>query len=165
MGVVGSSQQNLVSEDLTTKVTTTIGTLSSNIKTVLYDLKTKSLFAGDIDGGLHQYQRSRDEDPFELVKDYGNIGIGSILSSCLCGDLAFFGGTGSSLAAVKISEKKRVKGTFKTAISGILSLEAFRVSESRVLISVAGVNPFYLESLSDVLELEIEKEDTESENH
>ena len=162
--LVGSSGKNLVSEDLTTNNITTIGTMSSDILTVLYDPKTKSLFAGDGDGHLHQYQRSGDEDQFKLVKDYGDIGIGPIFSSCLCGDLAFFGGWGtSSLAAVKISEKKLVNGTFETAIGDIFSLEACRVSDSRVLVSVGGENPSYSESKSDILELKCEVEDTESE--
>ena len=138
--------------------------MSNTIHTVLYDPKTKSLFAGDKIGNLHQYQRSRDEDPFELVKDHGDIGIGNIYSSCLYGDLAFFGGWSSTLTAVRISEKKLVEGTFETAIRKVYSLEACRVSDSRVLISVGGGNPSYSESLSDVLEIKCEAEDSENES-
>ena len=164
MGVDKLSKKNLILENLSKKVTTNIGTLRNSIRTILYDPKTKSLFAGDKFGRLHQYQRSRDEDQFKLVKDYGNVGIGPISSSCLCGDLAFFGGFGFSLAAVKISEKKLVKGTFRTAIGSIYSLEACRVSNSRVLVSVGGGTPSYSESLSDVLEVKCEVDDTESES-
>ena len=159
----GSSGKNLVSEDLTTNISTEFGTMGNNIQNVLYDPKTKSLFAGDKIGILHQYQKSRDQDPFKLVEDYGDIGIGWTHSSCLCGDLAFFGGDYSTLAAVKISEKKLVEGTLKIATKNVYSLEACRVSDSRVLISVAGGTCSYSESLTDVLELKCEVEDTESE--
>ena len=156
-----SSTSNLVSEDITTNVSTRIGTLSNTILTVLYDPKTRSLFAGDANGHLHQYQRARDTDSFKLVKNYGDIGIRGLCSSCICGDLAFFGGFNTyCLRSVEISKKKLVEGTFKTAISNIYSLETFRVSESRVLVSVGGCNSSYTKSRSDVLELKSNVQDT-----
>ena len=89
-------------------------------------------------------------------------GLG-IFSLLVCvGILCSLGGAYSCLAAVKISEKKLGEETFKTAIKKVYSLEACRVSESRVLISVGGLNPTYSGFLSDVLELKSEKEESET---
>ena len=63
---------------------------------------------------------------------------------------------------MEISEKKLVEGTFETAIRYVNSLETCRVSGSRVLVSVGGGSPSYLESCSNVLELKSKVQDTKT---
>ena len=157
VGRDGEDLKKLVAEDITTNNATQIGTLISSIQTVLYDPETRSLFAGDYYGHLHQYQyehqKSKDTQSFSLVKDYGDIGLGELLSSEVVGDVAIFGGSMYCFCAVELRKMQLVKGTFKTAFQSIDSLQACKVSKSRTLLSVGGSYPSYSESTSDILEI------------
>ena len=101
VGAFGFNSNNLVSEDIITNKATWIATFSRRIYTVLYDPKTRSLFAGDHNGHLRQFQRSTDS--FTLTKNYGNLRISHLVSSTLAGDLAIFGGYNFWFRAVKVS--------------------------------------------------------------
>ena len=159
-----SNSKSLVSEDITNNTSSQIGTLSSSIYSVIFDPKTRSLFAGDASGCLHMYQKSTDSDSFTLVKDFGNIGIGEIWSSTFVNDLAFFGGYNTySLRAVMISEQRLVEGTLKTAFKNICSLETIKISKKQVLLSVAGYGPSYSSTSSDIYRVEASPEETQSE--
>ena len=53
VGRDGADKTKLVAEDITKKKVTHIGTLTNQIRTLLYDPETRSLFAGDSNGYLH----------------------------------------------------------------------------------------------------------------
>ena len=99
---------------------------------------------------------------FRLAKDYGDIGISGVCSSCLSGGLAVFGGYGlHCLRVVKVAEKELVVGTLRTAFQFVFSVESCRVSESRVLVSVGGGTSSYSGSCSDVFEVRVGGRDNE----
>ena len=160
VGRDAANEKRLVAEDITSNTITEIGTLSSTIYTVLYDPKSRSLFAGDKDGHLHQYacQKTGETYSFVLVKDHGDIGLGRLRSSELVGDLAIFGGSTACLAAVDIPKKELMTGTFKPAFSDIYSLQAYEVSKSSTLLSVGGYKPSYSSTVSDIFEVQTGKE-------
>ncbi|MEL6805731.1 MAG: hypothetical protein AAFO91_18320, partial [Bacteroidota bacterium] len=56
IGPDSSGTAKLVAEDLSTNKSRLIKTLGNFIRTVLYDPETRSLFAGDHDGHLLQFQ-------------------------------------------------------------------------------------------------------------
>ena len=109
---------------------------------------------GGENGVLHQYQKKSQGDSFALVKNFGNIEMSHIVSCCLAGDLAIFGGYKSCLRAVKISTQELLKGTVKTAYKYVRSLETCRVSES-IIVSVGGQSPSYSDICSDVFEVKV----------
>ena len=158
VGRDASNEKKLVAEDITSNAITNIGTLTSSIYTVLYDPKTRSLFAGDYNGHLHQYQKAKDTTSFVLVKDHGDIGLGELRSSALIGSVAIFGGSNSCLVAVDVPSKEVFTGTFKTAFRDIYSLQACEVSKSSTLLSVGGYDPSYSSSVTDILEVETQED-------
>ena len=83
VGADASNPSKLVSEDITTNTSRLIGTLSNTVYTVVFDPKSRSLFAGDHEGCLRMYQEKTTSGFFVLVKDFGNVGIGRIWSSTL----------------------------------------------------------------------------------
>ena len=158
VGRDSSDDKKLVAEDITSNAVTQIGTLSSSIYTVLYEPKSRSLFAGDEHGHLHQYHKAEDITSFALVKDHGDIGFGELQSSALVGDLAIFGGTDSCLAALDIPKKELLSGSFKTAFRDIYSLQVCQMSKSRALLSVGGTSPSYSNWVSDIFEVQTREE-------
>lgn len=158
VGRDASNPKKLFLEDITTNAVRQIGTLTSFICTILYDPKSQSLFAGDGNGHLNQYQKTGDAYSFFVVKYYGDIGLGELRSSALVGDVAIFGGSDSCLAAVNIPKKELLSGQFKTAFRHIYSLQACEISRSSTLLSVGGEHPSYSNSATDIFEIKTGEE-------
>ena len=157
VGSDASDEKRIMMEDIETNQVSCIGEHRSQIYTLLYDQKTRSLLVGDYSGHVIQYQKNKDSNFFTKVKDYGDLGIGFVQSSCLFGDLGIFGGYNkSSIAVICISEQKLVKGKIETAFKNVDSLQVCEVSESKVLLSVGGRNPSYYGNKTDVYEIMIE---------
>ena len=171
VGRDAGKDKKLVAEEITSNTITEIRRLSSTIKTVLYDPKTRSLFAGDGKGHLHQYHKTEDTTSFTLVKDHGDIGLDCLRSSALVGEVAIFGGSNSRLVAVDIPSKELLIDKFKTAFRDIYFLQACEVSKSSIFLSVGGYKSSYSNSLSDIFEVETKEEapastiSTETETH
>ena len=164
----GSNCTDLISEDITTNKVTQIGKVKNYLYTVLYDPKTRSLFAGDGSGILYQYQKSKEINSFIFIKNYGNIGLSYICSSSLVGDLAIFGGYYTfSLAAIKISDQQLCKLTKKIPFNEITSLQTCMMSKSKLLLSIGGKSPSFSGFSTDILEVleSIEDIPTDSESN
>ena len=163
VGTDASDRRNLISEDITSNKSSRIGTLSNTVYTVLYDSKTRNLFAGDESGAVRQYRRMENNSTFSLLKDYGDIGVGALRSSVLVGGLAVFGGYNAySLAAVKIAEQELCEGVVKTPFQYNLSLQVCRMSESRAFLSVSGGYSLYSSNASDVFNVVEERVSSDS---
>ena len=147
-----SNPKLLYSEDITQNNPTQIGTLTNYIYTVLYDEASKTLFAGDDNGYVIQYQKAENSASFSKSKDYGNLGIGSLYSSTLVNGLAIFGGSNNSIIAIDI-KTKTIYGSVVTAYKYIYSLTPCKVSKSRTLLSVCGGNPNYSDTSTDIFQI------------
>ena len=162
--VVGSNYDGsgcynkLYAEDITQCNPTQIGTHSHNIYTVLYDEASKTLFAGDANGYLIQYQKNENSSSFSKSKDYGKIGVGKIYSSTFVKGLAIFGGSNNSIIAIDTKTQTIISGSVITAFTNIYSLTPCKVSKSRTLLSVCGQTPNYSDTCTDIFEICLDSE-------
>ena len=157
VGRDASDLKRLMIEDIQTNQISSIEMHGGSIHTLLYNKKTRSLLVGDYTGHVIQYQKSKETNTFTKVKDYGDLGIGYVQSSCLFGNLGIFGGYDKSLIAViHIPEQKLVERKIITAFKNVDSLQVCEISESKVLLSVGGRDPFYSDKNTDVFEIMVE---------
>ena len=156
IGPDASNDKRLVSEDISTHEVTQLGHLSNVIRSVLFDAKTRSLFAADANGQLVQYEKSEEDGSFTLAKDYGCIGMGQAYASVLVGDLALFGGS-HSVYAVRVSGRELLEGALETPFGQTLSLVTCRLSKSKVLLSVSGGYTSKLKSSTDIFEVQTQE--------
>ena len=154
IGPDGSDWKRLMMEDITTHQISHIGTQKGIIWNLLFHEKTKSLLVGDNNGHVIQYQKCENSNSFTKVKDYGDVGIGPVLSSAQIGDFVIFGGGNKySLSVIRIPEQELIEGKIKTAFKNVDSLEICEVSDSKVLLSVCGRDPSFSQNLTDVFEI------------
>lgn len=140
-----------MAEDITTNTPSLIGTHGDWIRTLLFDATSRTLFVGDDTGHVLQYKRDRESGAFTLLKDFGDLGIGRVVSSTVVRDFAIFGGWKTNkIRAIKIKESQVLEGTLETAFNNVYSLQTCRVSDSNTLISVGGYKPSYSSTSSDV---------------
>ena len=157
VGRDASDSKRLMIEDIQTNQVSCVGMHQNEIRTLLYNEKTRSLLVGDSTGHVIQYQKKKDFNTFTKVKDYGDLGIGSVHSSCLFGELGILGGYDkSSIAVIRIPEQELVAGKIITAFKNVDSLQVCEVSESKVLLSVGGRDPLYSGNTTDVFEIMVE---------
>ena len=101
-----------------------------------------------------QYQRdSSNSNTFRLVKDYGYVENGQILSSERVGEYCLFGGSDYSVVAVHITKRVLCKGRKKTAFERISSLQVCYGGNGKVYLSVGGNHPVYSSKVSDILDV------------
>ena len=156
VGRDASDLKRLMIEDIQTNQISSIEMHGGSIHTLLYNKKTTSLLVGDYTGHVIQYQKSKETNTFTKVKDYGDLGIGYVQSSCLFGNLGIFGGYDKSLIAViHIPEQKLVERKIITAFKNVDSLQVCEVSESKVLLSVGGRDPLYSGNKTDIFEITV----------
>lgn len=156
IGVESSTYKGLIMEDITQRSPVKIGVHSNYIRTVFYDQFSKTLFAGDENGHVIQYQRCEESGSFHLLKDYGNVGVGRIFCSAQVGGLAVFGGSNTySIMAIDISQQTVVQGCVETAIRYIDSMQFCRVSRECNLLSVGGRNASFSESSLNIFEVKL----------
>ena len=110
IGVDGSTSNALVAEDVTLKQPVKFARQKEVINTLLYDPETRSLFAGDLDHHVVQYQRGLDESTFSIVKDYGDVDVGCVLSLSRVGGLLLVGGNDHEIVGIDIANKQVLKG-------------------------------------------------------
>ena len=162
--IIGASEfKELVAEDITRKNTKVIAKYKALIRTILFDSVTRTLFVGDSFGFVRQYQQSKRSNflglfkeslYFSLLKDYGNVGVGWVLSSSKVGGFAIFGGSNNSLVAIDISEQQLCKGVIKSPFEKTYSLRVCFGVYRNVYLSVGGENPDYSSIKSDCLEVD-----------
>ena len=162
VGADGLDSKKLVMDDITKGNPSKIGTHKGGIITLLFDSMTETLFVGDISGHVKQYKRSqksnffgllKDSDSFILLKDYGYVGVGRVLSSAQVSRLAIFGGNKNSLAAIDISKQQLCTGVIKSPFMSTNSLEVCRGADSNVYLSIGGSDPNYFSNVSDYLDV------------
>jgi hypothetical protein len=128
-----------------------IATHGNWIYCVLYNPVSKTLFVGDENGRVVQYQEGGNKETWSKVKDYGDLGIGYICSVDQIGDVVVFGGYQSYfIRAINSVSKTLLRGSLKTAIEYVDSLRFCEVPENKVYLSVCGRIPSYSNNKTDI---------------
>ena len=151
VGADGSDSEKLIVEDITEGNPKQIGTHGDFIQTVLFDSVTQSLLVGDFDGHVKQYKKV--DQSFTMVKDYGNVGVGDVVSSTQVGQFAIFGGYKRFLVAIDISEQRVFPGHLKSPFKYTYSLQVCESEGSSVYLSMGGSSPEYSSDTSDCLDM------------
>jgi WD40 repeat protein len=154
IGVENKDSKKLFMEDITRNDTSAyrqIATHGNTIYSVLYNPVSKTLFVGDGNGRVVQYQKGANQETWTMVKDYGDLGIGSILSVDQIGDVVVFGGPNTySIRAINSVTMTLLPGTLKTAIRNVYSLRFCELPENKVYLSVCGQSPSYSNTQTDI---------------
>ena len=162
VGADASDPKKLMMEDINQGNPTEIGRHSSWILNVSFDSLTETLLVGDRSGHVKQYKKNQKskffgllKDPvtFTLLKDYGDVGVGWVLSSALVGRFAIFGGINHCLVAIDISKKRLCTGVIKSPLKWNYSFEVCHGSDSNVYLCVGGCFPKYSSDVSDFLDV------------
>jgi hypothetical protein len=153
---VDQAQTGLIMEDITNQAMDyaplKFGKHKGNILTLTFVEELNMLLAGDSGNELIQYEYRNNS--WNVLKNYGDLGIGPVFSSVRIGGLVILGGWGTYLLRVIDLNKMQIQGDpFKTAIKEIHSLSLCRVSNSKVLLSVSGYSPSYSPNQSDILDI------------
>ena len=149
VGADYSNQEKLIMEDITKGNHKQVGTHGSSIYSVLFHSPTQSLLVGDYKGHVKQYKKVHPS--FTIVRDYGHVGVGSVLSSTQVGGFAILGGNDNFLVAIDVSEQRVSGGLLKSPFIETFSLQVCEGVDSKVYLSVGGHLPEYSSDVSDFL--------------
>ena len=153
MGVHKKSEKTLIIEDIITNKASTFGNHEDRIYTLLYHEVTQSLFAGDYTGRIKQYKGGASTHAFNLIKDYGKLGIGIVSSCAQVGRLGLFGGSKKYLIGINIYERTLCKGQIKSPFRYTYSLQVCKGVGQKVYLSLGGTKSNYSSSVSDFLDV------------
>lgn len=148
-----NSSRELVVEDITTKYKKKYSKLNDFINTFLYDETSRSLFMGDNSGNVVQWKRKKGSNAFAPQKDYGDLGVGPVLSCTQVADYVLFGGNNGRIRVVDVRNQTLLEGSVETALGSVYSLEACPVDDFRIFLSVSGASLDYSLGRTDVFEL------------
>ena len=151
VGVNASDRKKLMIEDITLRNPRQIGTHGVLTQTVLFDSLTQSLLVGDFDGDVKQYKKVNQS--FTMVKDYGNVCVGRILSSTQVGRFVIFGGNSNSLVAIDILDQKVCAELLVSPFGLTYSLQVCEGVGSNVYLSLGCSCPKYSSDASDFLDV------------
>jgi hypothetical protein len=154
----GSFKLDLICEDITRNDTNACVQIGYNgsgnhIYTLCYDTIRKSLFVGDRNGHVIEYQQKENFLSWEKTKDYGNLEIGEIYSSEQIEDILVFGGRNSLIRAIDCAKKALIPGKVKAAIKSIDSLQAYELSGKKIFLAMSGWGQNYSEKETDIYEV------------
>ena len=153
VGVDPKTQKNMILEDITLNKHTSFGNHTGSITCLLYDQTTQTLFAGDNEDRVIQYEKITKDESFKLTEDYGDVGLGTVLSSTQVGEFGVFGGSRGRIMVIDIKNRQRVDRFIYTAFGNIRSLEVCKMPNLKILLSVTGRDPDYSEDKSDLFDL------------
>ena len=111
------------------------------IRTLLFNEITNCLLVGLKHGRAIQFERNS-TGSWKTLKDYGNLGIGAIISCDYFGNLAVMGG--NSLRFIDMQKREIICKSLKTAIKNIRSLQFCKISKTKTFLVVSGESPNYL---------------------
>lgn len=145
---VQASQNNseIVMEDITTRSKgyslKKIQLHGAFILNVLLDEKHSCIFVSGMDGRMMQYSLDFQGICGRVIKNYGDLKLENVFSSCLLGEGAVFGGKMGKLCFIDIETRRNLGNQFELAPTCILSIELCRVkknSQSKALLTVSGI--------------------------
>ena len=153
VGVHKKTEKTLTIEDIITNKASTFGNHEDRIYTLLYHEVTQSLFTGDYTGRIKQYKRGNSTHAFNLVKDYGDVGIGQVLSSGQVGRFALFGGCNLALVAIEVLERWVYNKKIESPFINIFCLQVCHGVDQAVYLSIGGYKQSHFWRSSDFLDV------------
>lgn len=145
-------------ENLTTNSSFCFGMHHKIVQTLIFDEDSRSLFAGDFNGHLVQYDLDLEAQTGGKVKDYGDLNINSIRSSFRFTGFVFFGGK-SAFRVLDLCSMEMLNGHIESAIKQIQSLQVCAVDRSRIFLAAIGFESHYSSYNSDLFDLGVLLED------
>ena len=128
------------------------GNHKSKVLSLLVDHKLNSLFAGDEHGKLVQYNLQNGK----IIKDYGLLHVGALMSIASWEGLMALGGFYQKIVFVNV-KKTQVLNVMPTAIGNILSLHFCPLvstnNNPKLLLTVTGLDSDYEHSKTDVFDV------------
>ena len=121
----------------------------------MLDEENSTLLIGNKRGGLLQLSFDFQGNFGKILKDYGDLGIGGILSSYLLGNIAVFGGRNRKLAFINTQKREFLGYSFDLAPQYIESIELCWIHKQtlpKALLTVSGEDYNYNEK-TDVLDV------------
>jgi hypothetical protein len=154
IGSEGGNRKNLICEDITkndSSAYSLIATHGGDIDSVFYNAVSKSLFVGDCDNAVIEYEEKGNKLSWRETKNYGNLGIGDFECIEQIGDILIFGGYDTySIRAIDIINKVLLPGSLKTAYKYVYSLQKCELPDNKVYLSICGSSPNYSEQQTDI---------------
>ena len=123
------------------------------ILTLAYDKESRSLFSGDKKGHLVQYKVDTLNQTCDEVKNFGDLGIGVIISSSRFMEFVFFGGSTKKVRVLNLSTGELLPGHIETSIKEIYSLQVCVKSLEQIYLAVSGGFPDYSNDKTDLFDL------------
>jgi len=154
---VDKSYMSLIMEDMTGngRTLTNFADHNSTINTIKYIDQIGIIIAGDDDGKIIQYSySSHPESSVKFMKDYGDLGIGSICACETYQYLVICGGFNTySLKVIDCTKMIIYNDEYTTAIQSIYSLLVFEASPTEILLSINGEGSDYSENKTDIIDI------------
>lgn len=151
--VDGTDFTQVCVEDITTESNFIFGDHSDVISTLIFDQDSGTLLAGDYQGHLIQYDLDLENQISRQVRDFGELGIETVLSSFRFMGFVFFGGSRSKFRVLDLPSKEMLPGHIETGVEYILSLQISVVDKSRVFLAVLGKDYNCSSTESDLYDL------------
>ena len=156
IGVDANDGNNLILEHIENKKADKFGWSQSSddyFTTLFYEEDTGFLYNCDDYGDLYKYKVHIESKSCKKVKDFGNLWIGSIISSHRFLDFVFLGGSNSKIKVLDLSTGKLLPGHLETAIGYIYSLQVCVKSPNHIYLTVSGYYPDYSDKKTDLFDL------------
>ena len=156
IGIDPNDGKNLILENIENRKADEIGWSDSSrnlISTLFYDKNTGYLYSGDLYSRLCKFKVSTTSKSCERVKDFGEIGIGRISTSCRFLHFVFFGGSNYKIRVLDLSTGDLFLEHLETSIRSIWSLQVFVKSQDQIYLTVSGDYPDYSQDKTDLFDL------------
>ena len=123
------------------------------ITTVVFDGKTGSLYCGNNQHQIHKYKVDTARKSCKKVKDFGDLGMGLIISSHRFIHFIFFGGNWGKIRVLDLSTGEFLPGHLETSIWNIQSLQVCVKSNNQIYLAVSGNEPVYSKNKTDLFDV------------
>lgn len=154
LGVEYKKFNSLLVEDITIENSSYSFGLHSNwINTIIPNNNFSQLLIGDQDGYMIQYIWDQVNEKYILSKDFGNLGIGSILTGVCFKNFTILGGSKSFLGIIDTKNNKILKGLYQVSVQTIYSIRIgeYTQNESKNFrMIIVGNSQDYSKSLTDI---------------
>ena len=118
----------------------------------------KILLVGFLNGKVIEYNEDANGN-WKMEKDYGDLGIGSVISNDFLGHIAVFGGRLKknkkmfNMRFIDMKNKVLIGLPFETAIGDINSFSLGVISENQIVLALSGINCNYSHKKTDLFDV------------
>jgi hypothetical protein len=148
-----NNHKNLMIENIAYNLNipkTVFGNHEYRIYTIIPDAEFRRILVGDVSGVVIQYKYNSDGN-WEIEQNYGNIGVGYVLSSDRLGNICVFGGNNFCFRMIDMDKKKILTYPMQSAMQNIDSIQFCRLGDSKVFLSISGCSPDW--TMGDVFDV------------